>query len=432
MLRNQIFILAGLPILIFVYIPKPAIEKVQFLTYPFLAFVLSGIIFLLLNSKKNKIKLSSIIENKRIVFIISLLALNIFSLIISFIFNVNEIRQTSIVEIAKPVLFFIILLYGNIFACVDLCKCQQGLLLANYLIIFGQGIFVIIQSISPELISVFYSTDKLSALGGLRVTGTLANPNTFVWVVSFATISIYMLERNKYKKYLFLLFGSFLIFLSASRTGIILYPVLLLITNALEALLYQKKKKSISESQKIFLKFIVLLVLLAILLKVIIDVIPQHSPYFALLIESVQQQEDVAEISSLEKRLNWWENIYRLYFKDLDVLPWIFGIGSRSITRVVDNDYLYVFYRTGIFGLLIHFLTIFYALKVFIKTSKSNIIGLLGIVYILYSLMFGMMFDHLGGWNSPIFLFLLLGVSSRTLQNKNKFKVSLLRETEYA
>jgi hypothetical protein len=408
MFKDQLEFLIAFPLLVFVYLPRPPLDKAQFLTYPSIAILLLIINFLLSTKlfKKNHIK-----KNKLKLVIYLLLALSSSSVLISFLINTNEIRATAIVEIGKPLLFAIVFTYGYNIATIDYSKLKRSLLLACYYILVGQCIITAVQIYNPSLIHNLYSIDKLYAASSLRINGSLANPNLFAWVISFISISGSLLAIKKRGKYLLLGVGSILVFLSSSRTMIILYPVILLIAE-----LTQIKPKNISLN-KLFTKMIVITLVIGILLFFILTILPEYSPYFKALIDGIKEG-NVTSINSLDKRTFLWNYLYNKYFYNQDLIYVLFGVGSRAETRVVDNDYLYVFYRLGLTGFLIHLWLIGYSFLIFIRTSKYNLVGTLGIIYLIASFMFGMMSDHLGGWFAPLFWFLLLGFSGAILAEK--------------
>lgn len=388
--KPSIFLTALAPLLC-VYIPRPPISGSQFLVYPGLAFILSILIFLLSNKRKK-------IDTK-IYSLIFLLLIYTVCLSFSFLFNSQYLRTTAIFELARPVLLTIFLLYGYYVSLIgNYTSMRKGLLKAAYFILIGQAIVGLSQALGFDFFNSIYSAEKSFEFGSLvRITGSLGNPNIYAWIVSQASIIILLLSAKK-SKYLWVLLGASLIVISGSRSLFILFPLMIIFSSRVN-LFQEKKRKS---WQKLLLGVVIIVASVGIVVH-FADLFPYLSQ-----ISEISDTGSLESVNSINSRLELWEFLYQEFTSEYE-FRWLFGLGSREIIRIADNDYIYVFFRIGFIGFLVHLSIVYQAFKVFAKSNDN--IGILGKEYLLFSLIFGLVSDTISGWFFPLFLFFFLGIT---------------------
>src|SRR5690606_39173129 len=104
-----------------------------------------------------------------------------------------------------------------------------------------------------------YSQEKTRSFEqSVRITGTLANPNYFSWIIIQLTLVIILFEKNKVKLIIGFLAGIALVFLSGSRSFLILLPFILLTAKFIE--LEKNSLKIVADITKYILMIFVLFV----------------------------------------------------------------------------------------------------------------------------------------------------------------------------
>lgn len=81
-----------------------------------------------------------------------------------------------------------------------------------------------------------FTGKKTRALGQIvRITGTLANPNIFAWIVLQMSIIVFLFEEKKIKKWFFVIIGFILVVFAGSRSLLILFPAAFFVVNILKS-----------------------------------------------------------------------------------------------------------------------------------------------------------------------------------------------------
>jgi hypothetical protein len=133
-----------------------------------------------------------------------------------------------------------------------------------------------------------------------------------------------------------------------------------------------------------------------------------YFPYLAQL-QAVIASGSLLSVNAFAGRLAIWGRAYA-EFTNAGDLVWLFGLGSREATRVLDNDILYVFFRVGAVGLLAHLALFAYTATIFLHTRHSPI-SMAGLQFLLFAVAMGLVADTLGGWLTPLLLFYLVGLA---------------------
>lgn len=402
-LSNSVLCLTALVPILLVYAPRPPIPGSHFIIYPILTVAFLGIIRYISRQRKIFIPFSAQL------LILLLLFYNVI-LAISFLLNSDELRTTAIIELFRPLLLVIVLLCGHHLGYVGKDETlKKGLLMAAYTIILGQILISIFQTLGIDYFHLLYSQEKTREFGTtFRVTGSLGNPNLFAWVVSSSAIIIGGLE-NSQKIYYWpsLAISMILVIISGSRSLLLIFPFIIIVTLFFKTSNLILKPTSYETLKKILLITVVILIISAIFFYVIFEA-SQYFPYMS----SVKNvfQGNVMLLNSVAKRIEHWQQVYD-EFSSASLLYSLFGLGSRSIVRVVDNDFLYVLYRCGWIGMATHLFISFYMFFIF-KKSKIKNIAFIGSTYLFFSLILGMLFETLAGWYFPLLLYFLLGITT--------------------
>jgi hypothetical protein len=244
---------------------------------------------------------------------------------------------------------------------------------------------------------LIYSEDKSRPFGSLvRVTGSLGNPNVFGWIVAQMSIIILLLSTSWWR-YAWLFVGALLVVMSGSRTVLILFPFMVAFASVLIGGIRAVLSKAFLLSLGIGSAFVYVVISLG-----------GYFPYLQQL-QTVVTSGSLMSVNAFAGRWAMWGQAYAEFASAGD-MAWLFGLGSRESTRALDNDFLYVFFRSGTFGLVAHVSLITYIATIFLRTRHSSI-GMAGLQYLIFALLMGIVADTLGGWLAPLFLFYLVGIA---------------------
>lgn len=382
--------LAALPALLYTYMPRPPVPGAQFLVYPMLAGTLS-VLLLVFNSRPRPL-------DPRLARVAFLLLLLDTVVVTSFLANAVELRGTAITEIMRAVLCGIFLFYGYCVARLGgEARVERGLLIAAYAILAGQVVLSITQIAGIPAFNLVYSAEKSRPFGSLlRATGSLANPNHFAWVVAQAGIFAFVLEKRKIR-YLALFTAMLLVIAGGSRTLLVLFPCMVA---------YAAIKTGSTRYR--MASYLILGGVIATVFVLIIYFLAEFLPYLAQL-QLVLASGSLRSVNSFNARVLNWQEVFAV-FSQGGWGVWLIGLGARPLTTVLDNDFFYVLFRFGIIGFLVHLGLLGYAWYTFLRARASGI-AVIGLQYLWFALIFGLVADTLGGWNIPLLLYLFLGMT---------------------
>lgn len=383
--------LAALPLLLYVYLPRPPVPGSQFLAYPILAGILGAAALLLLRERP-------IVSSGLIGWFLLLLLYGV-TTGVSFFFNASELRGSAPIELFKPVLFGIFLLYGYLVAERGSERAvERGLLVAATLVLLGQTVVASTQLVGVPVFGILYNEDKSRAIGGLlRATGTLSNPNAFAWMVTQASVIVSLLARGRTRGWLLAL-GTLLVLVSGSRTLLVLFPFMLVAAQVMRN----------PTSLGTYVRYAGVAAGLLLLFAGVIYFLGDYFPYLAQ-IQLVVSSGSLASVSSFAIRLRMWESGIDEFVR-AGWSAWLIGVGSRPSTAVLDSDYLYVFIRLGALGMLTHLAVIGAAAVRFLR-SRHRPVAVIGGEYLLFGLIFGIVAESLASWHLPLVLFALVGLT---------------------
>lgn len=384
-------LLVALPPLVYTFMPRPPVPGSHLLVFPIMGAMLALFVLLFL-SKRIKLHWD-------MVWLLILLAVTSGCMAVSFYVNAPELRTTAVTELVRPGLFGVFLLFGYFTAvCYGERSVRSGLVLAAKAILLGQLIIAATQLFDLPVFDFLFSTEKTSGLGSImRITGSMTNPNIFAWIVAQASlIAFYYADR---RRWLWLGLGAFLILVAGSRTLLLVFPFMLAFVGVW--------RRGGRWSQ--YLKAGALAGLATVAAVLLVVAASEYLPYLGEL-RRVAESGSLSAVRAVASRLEKWQAGY-VEFVNGGVATWTIGLGSRTTTRVLDNDYMYVLVRLGALGLLLHAVFVGYT-ALLLRGGRRNIATVIGMQYLLFSLVLGLVYETLGGWLFPLLLLFFLGLAS--------------------
>lgn len=381
--------------LFFIIMPRPNMSAVQFLTYPLIVFL---ICLLVLNLTKD------IKVNKNVFLVFVFMFFVILEMVVSMLINAH----LDVNGVAKQVLIGAVLYFGYFISnSKDTKTIKNSLLKLAYVIIIIQSIVGITQLFGIDLFSVLYSSEKARALGGIvRITGTLANPNMFAWVLIQMMVLIWLFEKKISKRASSLVFVTCLVFLSGSRSMLLIFPFVILMIEIIT------KKKT---PAFFFIKTPIYGLILFASYKMLIWFLTTFGENFRYMqrLLTIFETKDLSSDNSFEHRSFMWE---RAMSNINSYTDWLFGTGGAI--EKADNDYVFAVSNYGISYLVIQ-LSMYILIGYFFLKLKDKKFSALGIQYIVFSLVLGYQVETLSGWNYPILIMFYTGIAISILANKN-------------
>lgn len=270
----------------------------------------------------------------------------------------------------------------------------------SYLFLIIQTAIALVQLVNPDFFHMLYNSHKTYGLGGLvRITGTLVNPNVFAWAISINATIIIVMKGQLQEKIVAILLSFALVFFSGSRTHLFMF--IGEITLVLLLYLVSKSKHKLVT----VISVLVFSVLSLVIILVALNQMRDKFPYITQILK-VFETGDLSSVNSMKLRFAIWDN----YMSEMSTRrKWIFGLPPFN-TEFADNDYLYTILRSGILGFVS--IVIFYCSKLIIVFRKpKNNMFFVSIVYLVFSLIVGLVSETLSGWVYPIILMVLLPYS---------------------
>lgn len=382
--------LVGLPAVIYTYTPRPPIAGAQFLAYPVMAGVLLAVLGVLIRAQP--------VASRQILG--WLLALVFYSVVtgISFLVNASELRGSAPVELFKPGIYAVFLAYGYaVGRLASPAAITRGLVWSALLILAGQALLGVTQVLGAPVFHLLYNAEKSYPFGRLmRVTGSLANPNAFAWMVAQAAVLVSLLHRSR-TRFLWIGLATLLVLVSGSRTLLLLFPFMIVTAQILRD----------PTNLRTYLRYGAIGAGILALFIAVIVYLASYFPYLAQL-GTIASSGSLSSVNSFALRLDIWSRGYE-EFAAGGTTALIFGLGARPSMAILDNDFLYVLFRLGIVGALVHFGLIAAALFVFLR-ARAHPVGVFGAQYVLFALIFGILSETTASWHLPLILFAVLGM----------------------
>lgn len=388
--RVGVALVAFVPLL-YVYMPRPPGEVAHFLVFPAFGAVLSVAILFLAG---NGVPLT-----RAVACLLAMLLGITVTTGASFLVNASSLRTTALLELVKPLLFAIFLVSGYYIArAYGDESIRRGLLVGARLILVGQLIIAIVQILGIGSVGILYTEEKVAQLGTqLRATGTMGNPNQFAWVVTQAVVILYAFDRKRALPWL--LAGVLLVLGSGSRSMLLVFPFAIAVTDILQS----------AGNWRRYVRAIVMGTLTLVGLLACVLWFADVFPYLAQL-RRLLEFESLTSIHSFAARVTKWQHLSDTFFREGGPVTWLFGLGSTESTRLLENGYLYVFFRVGIVGFVVHWAA-FLAAVVVLHNARRQVVALVGIQYFISSLPVDLVREALGGWNYPLLFFFYVGLA---------------------
>ncbi|WP_098074697.1 O-antigen ligase family protein [Longibacter salinarum] len=316
---------------------------------------------------------------------------------VSQLLNSGGLELSGVTRIARPFLYMVVIAYGY---KIGVAKTDDtitlSILWAAYVVLAGQIIVGATQFLGIRVFDLIYTSSKSSPYYGLlRLSGTLANPNFYGWVM-LQLVTIITLLNRRATAYPLVLIAAVMAVMSGSRTATLILPFVIVLT------------QSFRRSPRVrIVRLIGVALLVGVISTSLFIAVSQYLPY----VGSIRQlfvTGSLTAIGSLNARFIHWEMVADI-FRQGDIWTWLFGLSDRSFTQTLDNDYLYVLFRNGIVGLLFHISFAIYLFRLCYQ-QRRNKIAQICIVYILSALVMGTVAETLAGWLLPIWLLYLIGI----------------------
>ncbi len=373
--------MAVTPLLVLVFMPRPSAGEYQFLLFPVLGILcLLGIFFITSNVQRG---LPILIWPVAILFCFA----SIFYFT-SELLNSYYIRGSGIVAPMRPLLHLLMFVVAVVLSLNTRTEAlQRALYLSAVAIIFGQAFFSVFQIMNIPIAEIIYSSEKSRGIGTIfRITGTLANPNTFGMVIIISCIIAVNFGKNIIFNFILIVFSLLLIVASGSRSMLIVFPFAV-IFNYFIVVFNGKLKLKLLLRASVFGSFIFFIIYYII--SSFEDVFKYQAQIFDLI-----KSPDIGTVNSVFLRFENWHLQWSLFVENSFFLKWLFGLGSRDIFRVADNDVFYGFWHYGFFGLLITFFVVFIVVRSVKSVSLAKFKG------VAFSFLFSMI---LLSWQAEMF-----------------------------
>lgn len=384
--------LVALPLLLTVYIPRTEALGAHYFVY---GVLVASVALLLVATFVYEQDL----DRSLLAVLLWLLVIGIVTAL-SLLANGDALGPTGSMRVLRPGLYAILLFYGYQVACKTAdVGIRIGVLTAARLILVGQLVIAATQAAGTDVFAFAYEAEKAREFGGLfRVTGSMGNPNWFGWMVAQSTVGILLFQADR-RRFGWLALGAVLIIASGSRSLLLLFPFMVVVAEGLRA----RDERFINISSAVAAGGILVVLFTAVVLY-----LREALPYLGQLYD-MATSGSLRAIHSLEERFENWFNVAEAYRRG-GFGTWLVGLGDRPITQTLDNDYLFMLFRTGAVGLGVHLGFILY-LVVFFGRRLDALVSRFGLQYLMFALVFGLVAETLGGWFLPIWLLFFAGMA---------------------
>lgn len=314
------------------------------------------------------------------------------------------IQPKSIANISftyRSIYLIIILILGfNINKIND--KIINQTLTIIYILLFINFFIAILQYYDVNYFSIIYNDIKSFPKGKLvRLTGLFPNPNEFAWQIAQYMIFILIFESTVTKKVLSLIFSLLFILLSGSRSILVLAPVMFIFPTIFENLFIKKNYKIVVRATIFSLIGFIFMILILIKFK-------KQLPYASQILQIFDG--GLTNVVSFELRIKAWRNVIDKLTKN--TVSFLFGMRQISYGSV-DNDFIYIWYRSGLFGFIIQQILVLYVMFRLFLSNQKNKLHVYALTLIVFSIVVGLQADTLSGWTFFPYIMLFYGASFR-------------------
>lgn len=331
---------------------------------------------------------------------------------LSFAYNYEILRPGALAELGRPLFMFA----SYVFAYLSIKNVNPIRTIAKFTklckIILGIQLAVTaIQIYSPQLLSFIWSAEKTRGFGQiLRVTGTLPNPNVLGITATLLAALLLSVKPSK-SNYLWVAISGLLVLTSGSRSNLLIWPIIVVFASKVD-----NKINPISLIKQVL--FVILI------FSFLLSVISHYSTTFKYLsqILNVIETGDLTSVNAIKTRLEMWE-LRHSVLKREGAHAYVIGLGAPELLRATDNDYLFVFFKFGLLGLILHFFVIWKLFRISIKDRLNNPFSRWLLSSLVSMLIFGLTSETINGWLLSIILFYITGLSAGLHKAQLKFNL---------
>lgn len=287
----------------------------------------------------------------------------VFSFSVSVYLNERDVDLGSFFAVLRPILFCLFFALAFMLTArvlKDSCAPRQLVFYMSCFFVISQAPFLIGNSLNSDILPGLYSAEKAKSISeGLRVVGTLANPNFFGFVSSILALFIFSRSENSVFEWIVFICLGFFVLVSGSKSAFLIFFLGVVIVALI--------KKSSSYFLRVLLAAVAL-VCVASLLYFFYENRDSFRYLSGLL--AAFEGGGVEGIKSIGDRLLIWEEAQALYERRQGVEVLLFGLGPIDSLASLDNEYLYSFYRWGLVGCVLVYG--FWASMVFVARPNSE------------------------------------------------------------
>jgi len=309
----------------------------------------------------------------------------------------------------KPLYFVLMYLFG--YVCVSNSPLRTNgwevrrlFTLVASIFICTQLIIAVMQALglAGVLDSIYYQEKTRDVSTILRATGTIGNPNSLAFYTLQCFFFVLLLgTANWLWKTLLLFFGACLIALTGSRSVLIVLILCLI-------LFVFFRRKSLAA----WIAYSCMTLLFVTAVAIIVQTYAEYFRYLSQLQLLFTTDSPLRRISSMAARMEHWHNSLELFRRQEGVAKYFLGLGDRVEYTVLDNDYLYVMLRHGVFGLVAFYG--FFALLAtrYFQDSMGGSPRFFGFLIFFAAVVLGCVGESFANWYHMVFFVVLTGVLS--------------------
>lgn len=322
---------------VFIALPKPGGALSQMLLVVYILFSVAFYLFAFGRTGELRKECAAL----RLPYFVAFAAMLSFS--VSIYLNQWDVDFGSFFAVLRPVLFclfFAIAFMLTLRVLRDSYAPRQLLFYMSCFFVISQIPFLLGNALSSDFLPGLYNAEKAKSVSeGLRVVGTLTNPNFFGFISAIFALFMFSQPRNSMSEWVLFCLLGFFVLISGSKSAFVIF--------ILGVFLVSLIKKSSSYILRLFLVAAVLFFVAGLLFFFYEN--RDSFRYLSGLLVAFEG-DGVEGIKSISDRLLIWEEAQALYERRQGVGVLLFGLGPIEPLASLDNEYLYSFYRWGLVG----------------------------------------------------------------------------------
>jgi len=340
--------------------------------------------------------------SKRLGFLIYMFFL---PLVISVGVNFEFLIAADIYEFLRILIYLLVAIFGYQYGGKI---SYNQILFASKIIIIFEFFFVLMQRMEVSFVlSIFQFIWNNEKNWLYRNTGSFTNPNMLGFFMILMAIVVGVSEEKKVKKNIVFLVVFVIIFLTGSRTSLMVYMIIIPFSLIDDRHFFKNLSK-------------VLFVLagLSVMFYWVVEFYGEENKYMYELL-SILYSGDINSVATFSYRLELWQNIISK-INDSNFF-WGMGPGKGIGLKYVDNEYIALFSKYGIFGFLFNF-SIYIILMRYVNKDNVNFckkdkdiyfFARFMNIYFFVMLIFGITAETFTSWLYVLLFFAFLGVLVR-------------------